>query len=193
MLEKYRKYKITSKRLTQDELVKTFNMSHFTTISGKNDSRAEVSSAAMTSKEIKVVLLAPNSKYEGQTAEFKKLYNSVSDPNTSLMFVFFVEKINSHIVKFLTGTDCEFYSYRLFLTEVPAHVYVPIHEIADEAEVANFCDRHCTDKTKFPKILARDPIAVWIGAKPGQVVKIHRESETVGVTISYRFCIEDES
>jgi DNA-directed RNA polymerase subunit H (RpoH/RPB5) len=41
----------------------------------------------------------------------------------------------------------------------------------------------------MPYIQVHDPVARWIGAKPGDIVEIIRKSETAGGTPYYRFCV----
>lgn len=41
----------------------------------------------------------------------------------------------------------------------------------------------------MPYIWTQDPIARWIGAKPGDIVEVMRKSETSGSTPYYRFCV----
>jgi DNA-directed RNA polymerase subunit H (RpoH/RPB5) len=41
----------------------------------------------------------------------------------------------------------------------------------------------------LPYIQVHDPVARWIGAKPGDIVEIIRKSETAGGTPYYRFCV----
>jgi len=43
---------------------------------------------------------------------------------------------------------------------------------------------------QFPYMLATDPIAKEIGAKPGDFVKITRKSETAGTSMYYRYVVE---
>lgn len=43
---------------------------------------------------------------------------------------------------------------------------------------------------QLPYILATDPAAKEINAKPGDFIKITRNSETAGQTIYYRFVVE---
>jgi DNA-directed RNA polymerase subunit H (RpoH/RPB5) len=45
------------------------------------------------------------------------------------------------------------------------------------------------DYLPVPHISSQDAIARWIGAKPGDVVEIMRNSETAGGTPYYRICV----
>jgi len=44
--------------------------------------------------------------------------------------------------------------------------------------------------SQFPYIQSTDAIAKEIGAKPGDVVRITRRSETAGSSIYYRYVVE---
>jgi DNA-directed RNA polymerase I, II, and III subunit RPABC1 len=41
----------------------------------------------------------------------------------------------------------------------------------------------------MPYIWTQDPVARWIGAKPGDIIEVMRKSETSGSTPYYRFCV----
>jgi len=45
---------------------------------------------------------------------------------------------------------------------------------------------------QLPKIICTDPAAQSIGALPGQIIKITRESRTAKLTTAYRLVIESE-
>jgi len=63
---------------------------------------------------------------------------------------------------------------------------VPKHEIMTEEEISEeFSDVDYNFKD-LPKIRADDPVVEEIGAEPGNVLRITRESQTAGVFITYR-------
>jgi DNA-directed RNA polymerase I, II, and III subunit RPABC1 len=69
------------------------------------------------------------------------------------------------------------------------HVLVPYHRVVRKDEEAEVLRRsHVETKEQLPRILPSDPIAKFIGLKHGQIVEIHRKSETAGINIVYRFC-----
>ena len=43
--------------------------------------------------------------------------------------------------------------------------------------------------SQLPLILKTDPIARWLYAKPGDILRISRPSETAGKYITYRHCV----
>ncbi|MHC1567359.1 MAG: DNA-directed RNA polymerase subunit H [Candidatus Syntropharchaeia archaeon] len=69
------------------------------------------------------------------------------------------------------------------------HEMVPEHVLLSEEEAEEVLRRYDIKKEQLPKIKASDPIAREIGAKPGDIVKIIRKSQTAGRSISYRLTI----
>ena len=72
---------------------------------------------------------------------------------------------------------------------VTKHIYVPKHEIVSKDEVAKVVKRANATIEQFPSILVSDPVVREINAKPGDLIKITRKSETAGVTEYYRFVV----
>lgn len=74
--------------------------------------------------------------------------------------------------------------------DILKHELVPQHEILTAAEKKELLERmHITDK-QLPKILDTDPVIKKIEAKPGDVIKITRKSQTSGETVYYRLVAE---
>lgn len=70
--------------------------------------------------------------------------------------------------------------------DIQEHMLVPKHEIMTEEEISEeFSDVDYNFKD-LPKIRADDPVVEEIGAEPGNVLRITRESQTAGVFITYR-------
>jgi len=74
-------------------------------------------------------------------------------------------------------------------TRLQDHILVPKHEILTEEEAEVLLKTLGISKEQLPKIKADDPIAKEIGAKPGDIVRIIRESPTAGRSIAYRLVI----
>ncbi|MGQ9478451.1 MAG: DNA-directed RNA polymerase subunit H [Thermoproteota archaeon] len=72
-----------------------------------------------------------------------------------------------------------------------AHVLVPHHRILSSEEKEAILRKYNVKLSQLPKMLTSDPVAVAIGAKPGDVVEINRKSPVSGVTMSYRVVVED--
>jgi DNA-directed RNA polymerase subunit H len=69
------------------------------------------------------------------------------------------------------------------------HALVPGHEIVGEEELAEVTKKYHAEPFQFPWIKVHDPIAIILGAKRGDVVKITQKSETAGTAISYRYVV----
>lgn len=72
-----------------------------------------------------------------------------------------------------------------------SHDLVPLHTILSEKEKGELLKKYNVEPNQLPKILNTDPVSIFIGAKPGQIVKIIRNSHTAKESIAYRFVVED--
>jgi DNA-directed RNA polymerase I, II, and III subunit RPABC1 len=70
------------------------------------------------------------------------------------------------------------------------HKLVPLHIILSEEEKEELLNNYNITPNELPKILDTDPVSIFIGAKPGQIVKIIRDSHTAKEAVSYRFVVE---
>lgn len=77
------------------------------------------------------------------------------------------------------------------LKDITPHDLVPIHVILSEKEKKQILTRYNIEPNKLPKILTTDPVALVIGAKSGEIVKIIRESDTAKESIAYRLVVAD--
>ncbi len=69
------------------------------------------------------------------------------------------------------------------------HILVPKHEVLSKEEAEELLKVLGVSKEQLPKIRADDPIVKEIGAKPGDIVKITRESLTAGKSVFYRLVV----
>ncbi|MET1123855.1 MAG: DNA-directed RNA polymerase subunit H [Archaeoglobaceae archaeon] len=70
------------------------------------------------------------------------------------------------------------------------HILVPKHEVLSKEEAEELLKLLGVSKEQLPKIKASDPIVKEIGAKPGDIVKITRESLTAGKSVFYRLVVD---
>ena len=74
--------------------------------------------------------------------------------------------------------------------DIQDHMLVPKHEIMTEEEISEEFSDVDYDFKDLPKIRADDPVVKAIEAKPGDILRITRESQTAGVFVTYRI-VED--
>lgn len=192
-LFQYRNCMMTSEVLSRQKVIEHLNHHEFIIMNGNrgpNDPRLAAT--------IAYVLIASNSKYSNKSGDFKKLLRSLPKVKEGKLEVMFVSEneLTIHIKKQLglfrtenPNIFIENYTYSLFEIELPLHISVPNHTIADTTEVNNYCHKHYVLPEYFQKIDASDPPAVWIGLRAGMVCKIIRLSENAGTAPVYRFCV----
>lgn len=73
---------------------------------------------------------------------------------------------------------------------VPNHVYVPKHEIMTKKEAEQVLMQYNCKPTELPLIFVNDPAIIGLGVKPGDMIKITRNSPTAGESIYYRYVVE---
>lgn len=70
------------------------------------------------------------------------------------------------------------------------HKLVPKHEILSSEEREKILSEYRVQPYRLPRILASDPGVKAIGAKPGDIVRIIRDSPTAGKYTAYRYVVE---
>jgi DNA-directed RNA polymerase subunit H len=168
----------------------------YTVISGTRD--IEINSAdGVEIKNIGVVVVQfnENSLKGLKTPAFKKVLQDTTktlDKGNYELITVTEQPLNTHLRKAVreftrdARYHIENYSYRKFIIEFPKHELMDKHEIIPSVELDKLLFTLKTQKSKLPKILSHDTAIVWIGARSGQVVRIHRTSETAGTAIVYR-------
>jgi DNA-directed RNA polymerase subunit H (RpoH/RPB5) len=69
------------------------------------------------------------------------------------------------------------------------HMLVPVHQILTAEEREQVLQKYKVQPYQLPQIKASDPIAKTIGAKPGDILRIVRDSATAGEYHSYRYVV----
>lgn len=77
------------------------------------------------------------------------------------------------------------------LKNITRHELVPDHVILTEKEKQQILTEYDIKPSQLPKMLTNDPVALSIGAKSGEIVKITRESHTAKESTAYRLVVED--
>jgi DNA-directed RNA polymerase subunit H len=69
------------------------------------------------------------------------------------------------------------------------HEYMPKAEIVPKEEAKEILKQLNAKVFQLPWIRASDPLARALGAKPGNVIRIIRKSDTAGEFVTYRFVV----
>jgi len=71
-----------------------------------------------------------------------------------------------------------------------SHILVPQQELLTAEEKEAVLQTYKVEAYKLPRIKTSDPTVKALGGKPGDVVKIIRNSPTAGKYVSYRYVVE---
>ncbi len=85
--------------------------------------------------------------------------------------------------------DVELLHHRFLSIDLFLHDLVPEHDIITDKEIGEIEKEYGINREQLPKIKAGDPAAKAIGARPGDVIRIVRESETAGRHVVFRYCV----
>jgi DNA-directed RNA polymerase subunit H len=76
------------------------------------------------------------------------------------------------------------------MTATKKHILVPKHSLVSEKEKQKVFDTYNVSTSGLPRILLEDAAIVDLKAKAGDLIKIERESRTMGTSIYYRVVVE---
>lgn len=138
----------------------------------------------------KCYVVAQNSDILGKKSAFTPIYNAVISIKeaTNVMIIGYepasaVKKMLDEL-NHLENVYLEVLTTNPFIVEVPKHILSVPHSIVlgEEREALEQELRGYT----LPKIQRTDPMAIWIGARSNDIVKITRLSEIGGEITAYR-------
>ena len=69
------------------------------------------------------------------------------------------------------------------------HILVPKHSKLNDKETKELLETYHITPQELPRILKKDPAIADLNAKPGDIIKIERESPTAGKSLFYRVVI----
>jgi DNA-directed RNA polymerase subunit H len=73
------------------------------------------------------------------------------------------------------------------------HELVPPHIIASEEEIQLVLEHYGIERNQLPRIFRDDPAVKVLGARPGQIIRIERESHTAGSSYYYRLVVDSSA
>lgn len=193
LMLKYREMKLLDAPLSQEMLTKTMSSQEYVKIESTRTKNVRGDCHLITYQ------VYPNSKYCLKSGDFEKLITDVINKTkaTSKIEILYIcyNEPSTHISRKLVSLQTEhkisieYITYNIFMLELPKHVLVPEHRIMTQQEINSLTNRIFINPKQFQKILSSDPMAIWMGIKPGMFVHIKRLSDLCGQEDAYRICI----
>ena len=119
-----------------------------------------------------------------------KLYEILKSKNIKHCIFVHSQVVTFSAKKFVTSKSkeiqIEYFCQDELLINKTRHVYSPKYNISNATEVKSF---GINDYEKLPKILSNDHISKYFGLKRGDILKITRQSETIGEYTTFRICV----
>lgn len=91
-----------------------------------------------------------------------------------------------------TYPNTEIFLERELLINIIDHVSQPKFILLSEDETKEVLEAYHAKRRDIPKILLADPIVCYYNAKPGQLFRIIRPSDTTGDAVTYRLVIKGQ-
>lgn len=98
-------------------------------------------------------------------------------------------KVPSHRILNKEEMDKVFEKFHISIPEITKKVQQDNVAINPELPFLQQLGMSYKEYMPLPYLWTQDPVAKWIGAKPGDIVEIMRKSRTAGPTPYYRFCV----
>ncbi len=76
--------------------------------------------------------------------------------------------------------------------DVLLHKFVPHHVLLTKEESQKLLQKYQIDVNDLPQMFEKDPVAIAIGAKEGDIVKIVRKSNTTVKSVDYYRFVKKE-
>lgn len=122
--------------------------------------------------------------------DIKKL---IEEEEFKLYIIVTREKLGANDQKKMNELKVEFqlFDMKELQFNISKHMLVPKHElVTDESEIEKVVSAHMLkSRHQMPIILKMDPMARYLNAKPGNLVRVTRYSPTSGEHIVYRCCM----
>lgn len=98
-------------------------------------------------------------------------------------------KVPAHRILTKEEVDKMFEKFHISVSEITKKVQEDKVSLDPELSFLQQLGMKHKEYMPLPYIWTQDPVARWIGAKPGDVIEVMRKSRTSGSTPYYRFCV----
>jgi DNA-directed RNA polymerase subunit H (RpoH/RPB5) len=178
---KFRGLTLKSEPTTDSKkFVSEFNFLKYITIQAEDENKQAYT----------IVFVDNNTNYVTHSAQFMSLMSKIKNEN-KVIIISYVEKVSNIINALIKKNEWDkrlfLYPYRMFLTVFPLVKRYPKHTIISQEKLSlDYIQDNPKDHTR---IALNDTMAVWLGAKIGDVIAIDRTNQATGESQGYRVVI----
>lgn len=139
-----------------------------------------------------VIILYPGTEAESKRANMMKFINHIRYPKTNIIMITPLS-LSSSVAKNINkgiqnGLLVKSYTYDLLSRVIPEHEYCPKCRILSKDEIETL-QSHMINPKSLKRIFSYDPLMVWYGANPGDVIEVILPSEVTLEMIEYALVI----
>lgn len=184
---------VKNHNLSQVDLMKQLNSANYIVIHGQRAGHAFKPDAQMYILYAREYSEIPTSKPKFDAAV--KTLGLKGGAYCEVLFVF-ASAVSTHVQKQLDGGLRHMYpnvyfevaSENIFALEAPKSVFCGVHKILSPGERAEYQKVIYQRFESLARISPEDPMSIWYGIRPGDVVEIRTASETAGEVVRLRVC-----
>ncbi len=175
----------------------------FSNVSGFEFIHIKANTSSIPVSTINTILIVPGGKYAKVDVKMKDLMKKYaqSSHNEQLLELIFITNIDLgqqniaiRAQSFVdnnsnNNTYIRVLPYTKFFINFNKSMIIPKHEIVPKNEADKLLEYLHISDTGISKILEHDTAVVWLGAKPGDLIKIHRCSGSSLINYHYRIVV----
>ena len=143
------------------------------------------------------VLIIYSTKYRVLMNEFNNFINFAKDNgyNNGVIIVSestTSEKVLNALINYIANKDnqlVQIFVYRSLYFNISKHRFVPTHKLLTSAEKTEVLKKYSAER--LSRIESQDPMAKYIGARPGDIVEITGMCETTAWNERFRICVAE--
>ncbi len=179
--------------LSQADLTRQLNSSNYIVLRGQRAGHA-----FKPDTTIYILYARAGSEIPTTKPKFDAAVKSLGlrDGNYCEVLFVFAGGVSVHVQKQLDGglklaypnVYFEVALHDIFAQESPRHVLCGVHKILSPAEKTEYQRATYQRFESFARISPDDPMSIWYGIRPGDVVEIRTASEVAGEVVRLRYC-----
>ena len=170
------------KKINNEDLINKININNLVQLNGK-----------VNGKTITIIVLLEHGVYSNHIQNVRNLVKLFEGYDEAIIVSDTTFSSKSNIVnlleEFVSSGKLRVFNYKTFITNILTVPIIPKHEIMTEEEISKLLEDNRITKANLPMIKYNDPPIIWINAKIGDVIRIHRFSPIIGSSLYYRIVV----